>query len=312
MTSINPRLGQLRLKHLLLLNLIDEFKSISKAASALNLTQPAVSSMLKELEAVFHAGLVTRTRQGAILTDAGRTTRDRLHIALNELQAAQNANITEPNGSHLLVGALPIAMVELIPQSIAWLVKNDIHLVLKFFEGTVSSVINDVLENKLDCAIGRMDAVNFTPESIQQLCFAPLLPMFLAVACSINNPLARKKNISLETLAEHDWVVVPKGSQTRNAFDQAFIQNGIVPPVPLIESFSFFSNFHMVGATPLITLAPHLAVQRYAELKVISPVRFSWPTSISPLLFICRQEKTKLAPIQFLQQALTAAAQKIA
>src|SRR3546814_7124742 len=101
MAIIDSRFAQLRLKHLLLLNLIDESRSISKAANALNLTQPAVSIMLKELEAVFRATLVARTRQGAALTNAGKAARDRFYIALNELQAIQNANIKGVAGNHL-------------------------------------------------------------------------------------------------------------------------------------------------------------------------------------------------------------------
>src|SRR3546814_13359463 len=104
-----------------------------------------------------------------------------------------------------------------------------------------------------------MDTTNVTPEDIQELSVVPLMPMFLSAACSVNNPLARKRKVSLQQLAQQDWVLVPIGSQTRNAFDQAFIQNGIVPPAPLIESRSFFSNFLMVGSTHLLTLAPSVA-----------------------------------------------------
>src|SRR3546814_5623341 len=107
------------------------------------------------------------------------------------------------------------------------LLNTDPGLTLEFFEGTVPDVIRDVLENKLDCAIGRMDTTNFTPEDIQELSFVPLMPMFLSAACSVNNPLARKRKVSLQQLAQQDWVLVTIGSQTRNAFDQAFIQNGL-------------------------------------------------------------------------------------
>src|SRR3546814_567892 len=202
MAIIDSRFAQLRLKHLLLLNLIDESRSISKAANALNLTQPAVSIMLKELEAVFRATLVARTRQGAALTNAGKAARDRFYIALNELQAIQNANIKGVAGNHLRVGILPVAMVELVPLSIERLLNTDPGLTLEFFEGTVPDVIRDVLENKLDCAIGRMDTTNFTPEDIQELSFVPLMPMFLSAACSVNNPLARKRKVSLQQLAQ--------------------------------------------------------------------------------------------------------------
>src|SRR3546814_15260447 len=90
--------------------------------------------MLKELEAVFRATLVARTRQGAALTNAGKAARDRFYIALNELQAIQNANIKGVAGNHLRVGILPVAMVELVPLSIERLLNTDPGLTLEFFE----------------------------------------------------------------------------------------------------------------------------------------------------------------------------------
>src|SRR3546814_1346501 len=117
-----------------------------------------------------------------------------------------------------------------------------------------------------------MDTTNFTPEDIQELSFVPLMPMFLSAACSVNNPLARKRKVSLQQLAQQDWVLVPIGSQTRNAFDQAFIQNGIVTPDPLIESRSFFSNFLMVGSTHIVKLAASVAIQRYDKLNIVSTI----------------------------------------
>src|SRR3546814_7955301 len=138
------------------------------------------------------------------------------------------------------------------------------------------------------------------------------MPMFLSAACSVNNPLARKRKVSLQQLAQQDWVLVPIGSQTRNAFDQAFIQNGIVPPAPLIESRSFFSNFLMVGSTHLLTLAPSVAIQRYAKLNIVSPIHCPpWPGSSSPLLFICKHAKIGLASIQQFQNALSTAAKQL-
>src|SRR3546814_13567417 len=120
--------------------------------------------MLKELEAVFRATLVARTRQGAALTNAGKAARDRFYIALNELQAIQNANIKGVAGNHLRVGILPVAMVELVPISIERLLNTDPGLTLDFFEWKVPDVIRDVLVNKIDCAIGRMATTNFIPQ----------------------------------------------------------------------------------------------------------------------------------------------------
>lgn len=312
MDTSDARLGHLRLKHLFLLELIGELESISKAAVRLNLTQPAVSVMLKELEAVFHAELVARTRSGAQLTPAGMLTRDRLRIVLNELRATRSANFAAAEGLRLRVGVVPIAMVDLVPRAAARMRGRPRALNLEFFDGTVPGLIDDLVENRLDCAISRLDAVVHTAHSIRQLAYTPLLSMSLAVACAPRHPLASKKKVTLQALARENWVLVPKGSQTRNAFEQAFIQHGIEPPIPVMESLSFFANFHLVAETDLVTLAPSMAIERYAALRVVRRLRYAWPTPISPLLFICRKEKSRLAPLRYLKETLTAVARDMA
>src|SRR3546814_18724848 len=100
------------------------------------------------------------------------------------------------------------------------LLNTDPGLTLEFFEGTVPDVIRDVLENKLDCAIGRMATTNFTPEDIQELYFVPLMPMFLSAASSVNHTLARKRTVYLKTLAKQtDRMSVVKGERDSGSID---------------------------------------------------------------------------------------------
>ena len=51
---------------------ISRYSSISKAAQELYLTQPYLSSMLKELENELHITIFNRTRKGVKLTEEGK------------------------------------------------------------------------------------------------------------------------------------------------------------------------------------------------------------------------------------------------
>jgi DNA-binding transcriptional LysR family regulator len=62
--------------------------SLTKAASALGVRQPAISYQLKVLEAEIGTPLLTRTTRSLSLTDAGRALLDRAGPALAELEAA--------------------------------------------------------------------------------------------------------------------------------------------------------------------------------------------------------------------------------
>ena len=60
----NAHYDRLRLRHMRLLQLIEEKGSLRAVAEQLNLSQPAVSVMLRDLEDAFKAVLVHRSARG--------------------------------------------------------------------------------------------------------------------------------------------------------------------------------------------------------------------------------------------------------
>ena len=75
-----PALLQLRIKHLRLLNVIQETGSLRRAAAELCVTQPAVSAMLKDVEQAFGGqGGEARARHHPIVSAAPRSSKFRVH-----------------------------------------------------------------------------------------------------------------------------------------------------------------------------------------------------------------------------------------
>ena len=76
--------SRLRLRHLPLLLALERQRSVSRVAAELNLSQPAVTKALREIEDIFMTPLFTRTRNGleptatgaAVLTHARMTMAD--------------------------------------------------------------------------------------------------------------------------------------------------------------------------------------------------------------------------------------------
>lgn len=291
MTTTSNHLTQLRIKHLMLLQMIDTHRSLSKVGQAMHLTQPAITAMLNDLEQAFEVSLVARDRQGAMLTPAGVATKARLAALLNELHAARDANIASASGHYLRIGVLPAAMIGLIPEVIAMIKRRGVDLVLRFTESTVEHAVEALYNNELDCVIGRVDAKSLSKLPYREFSFEKLLATGLKLACSIDNEFGKKPSITLEDLVRQSWALLSIDAQTRNTFDQAFIQNGLVPPTPVVESLSFFSNLHLVAVSDFLTIAPATAVARFEKLKMIRQIAFEWPISPSPLLLITRNEK---------------------
>nr|WP_269845262.1 LysR family transcriptional regulator [Candidimonas nitroreducens] len=292
----------------MLLQMIDTHRSLRKVGEAMHLTQPAITAMLNDLEQAFEVSLVARDRQGAMLTPAGIATKARLAALLNELHAARDANIASASGHYLRIGVLPAAMIDLIPEVIALIKQRGVDLVLKFTESTVEHAMEALYNNELDCVIGRVDAKSLSQLPYREFSFEKLLATGLKLACSPDNEFGKRPSITLDDLVPQNWALLSIDSQTRNTFDQAFIQNGLVPPTPVVESLSFFSNLHLVSVSDFLTIAPATAVARFEKLKMIRQIAFEWPISPSPLLLITRNEKNSIDSLARFRTMLKACA----
>src|ERR1700754_3276932 len=100
-----------------------EQSSIGKAARALNLTQPALSKSLRQLEDEMGASLFDRTADGVRLTPSGKRFllhARRIHV---EFKNAKQ-ELDELRGVHrgtINVGAIPVVARSVLPRAIAQL-----------------------------------------------------------------------------------------------------------------------------------------------------------------------------------------------
>ena len=78
--------------------------SITRAAEALELTQPTLTARVRSLEAELGVTLLTRGRRGVALTPAGRRFLPRALAALDALERA--AARKEPTASYILASPL--------------------------------------------------------------------------------------------------------------------------------------------------------------------------------------------------------------
>lgn len=303
---VSNRIGQLKVRQLGLLDLIHTLGSLSGVAQRLCVTQPAVTGMLQELEAAFETKLVERDRQGARLTPAGLEARARLRLVVNTLSGLETEMLRTPTKQHLRVGVLTNSMLELVPKAVAALRLQGLEVSFLFVESTVEAVITGVLDGSLDCAIGRIGSGVLQSAEQRRLEISEIKRDPLTVVAAPGHSLLASKRVLLRELREHDWVLLPHGTQSRLAFDQAFIQQGLIPPLPIAESLSFYSNFHIVYRTNLLTTVPASTLGYLAADNLVQRVRYRWPIALSPLMFFCLRATSDLPAIAAFKQAILA------
>lgn len=300
------RIDRLRVRHLRLLELIAETGSLTGAGAALRLSQPATTKILQELERAFACRLLERTSRGSVLSRSGERAMERLKVVLGLLDAAAQ-ELAEPSETPLVrIGILRLAGISLIPDLVAALRQSGELPRIRLCKGS-ATVLSDMLsDGTVDCVIGRLE-VDDIRNKIDALDITLLTNEHYEVACAPTHPLVRLSKVGLPALLGFPWVVPMQSSYTRRTFERAFLNSGIPPPVPHIESSSFHDSLAILARTDFLTLAPRSAIEYYVDLGRVHKLDLINPFPVDHVVLIAlkgvaAQSSVKLIKSTLLQQ----------
>src|ERR1700677_5231633 len=115
-----PRQSRLKLPHLRLIAAIEETGMMSAAAQALNMSKPAASRMIGEMEALLEAQLCERLSRGVRLTPLGQAlARQARSVLLQLAQAEQEfTDLRAGRRGVVSLGAVTAPAIDLAPAMI--------------------------------------------------------------------------------------------------------------------------------------------------------------------------------------------------
>jgi DNA-binding transcriptional LysR family regulator len=301
--------GHLKLRHLHLLSLLEQERSITRAAEILHLSQPAVSSMLKELESIFGIRMVERSPRGVSLTQGAHAALRRFSIALAELDTVRDeAVLAEQHArKRLRVGVLTVVMVDLIPRAMRTFLSTAGPVQVQFIEGTVNGLSEQLMHGELDCIVGRVSPAWAKSAASAQLQQVRLFDEPRCMVCRAGHPLAQRTSLGLSVLAQQEWILAPEPFSSRLVFDEIFLERGLSPPVPVIESASVHSNIEIVAVTDLLAVAPLSLARRMITQGTLRKLQVSATLTGMSISFIWRRTGDTDALIGRFRDALVVA-----
>jgi DNA-binding transcriptional LysR family regulator len=106
----------IRIPHLKLMVSLDDYGQISAAASVLNMSQPAASRMLSDMETILEAPLYERLPRGIALTPYGKAFARRSRTILLELREASReiSDLKNGTGGSVFLGAVTAPAVQIV------------------------------------------------------------------------------------------------------------------------------------------------------------------------------------------------------
>lgn len=273
LSSADYRLDRLRVRHVRLLEIIQRKGSLGGAARELGLSQPAVTVLLRELEEVFGAALVTRSARGATLTAAGRGAMDRLTVALASLKNALDAAGSAHPEPVIRLGCVQVASFSALPLALAGLEAAREELRLHIEEGEALTLLTSLSLGELDCVVGWLDEAVAAAVDLAQLDVQPLWVGRMHVIAAANHPLVKRRELPVSELAAQQWIVHREGSRTHAAFQRLFLQNGCAAPAPMVQSSSIHTSIHLVAKTRMLGIAPDRLVMQYETARLVKRLK---------------------------------------
>lgn len=150
----------LKLRHLHCFLEVARLGSLSAGAQALNVSQPAASKTIRELEDILGTRLFSRASRRLTLTSAGRTFQQSAGAAIVELRRAQDLL---RGGAHrrprLAIGVLPSAATDLLPRACLAFRRELPDCKIRISTGPNWLLMAQLREGDLDMVVGRMAPV---------------------------------------------------------------------------------------------------------------------------------------------------------
>src|SRR5215813_6607346 len=200
---------RLKLRDLDILATLIDAGSMGKAANRLNVSQPAVSKAIAELEATLGVRLVDRGRRGITATPYGLALQKRSVAIFNDLrQSVQDIDfLSDPTTGENRIGTTDPVSVALVSPCIDRLSRKHPRMSFHVVAGDTAGLYREVMDRNVELAICRM--IGPLPDD---LAAEVLFHDALAVVTSAQNPLTRRRKLSLADLVNEPWVQLPGDS----------------------------------------------------------------------------------------------------
>lgn len=303
----------LKLNHLRMIVAIEDSGQISAAAEALNISQPAASRMLSEMESLTKAPLYERIARGVVLTTFGAALARRARKIMLELREANReiGELKSGKGGSVFIGAVTAPAMSLVVPAIKEVRGTYPGIEVNIQVETSNVLARELLAARHDFIISRIpDDLNPRLFEVQEI--------GVERACLIvrsGHPLLQKGVASMADLPDYDWVFQPPGTLLRRTIEDLFLTEGVRLPENIVNTSSLLLTCAIICQTDAIApiaidVAQFLATQqsRAADVRIL-PIDFD--INVRPYSLITAKERALPPSARLLYDMVLAESRKL-
>lgn len=279
----------LRLRHINGFLEIARRGSMGAAATHLNISQPAASKNLRELEDILGKQLFDRTGRRLVLNSSGRIFLQYAGSAMLDLKRAQDLlrdGSTEK--TRLAIGILPSVATDRFPRAALDFQAAFPDAILRIATGPNWQLLDQLREGTLDMVVGRMP----NPDKMEGLSFQQLAIEEVVATIRPGHPM-RNSVFRAEILQNYPLILPPKGALIYSVVSAYLLNNGLQNIHPMFENVSLAFGRKIVLLSDAIwfisksVIADDLASGALTLLPLKSPM-------LAGAVGICLRENTVL------------------
>jgi DNA-binding transcriptional LysR family regulator len=221
--------------------------SLGRAAGQVNLSQPALSRLVHDMENRLGVKLFDRQSSGMTPTAYGEALVPHARLLLFEMGQATDT-LDAMRGLRrgvLRIGAVAAVARTLLPDAVTALLAKAPELQVELMEAADDRLFSALATRSIDLVIARAGADPAEAVAVGECLFTDQH----CVICATGHALGRSRTATPEALLEENWIMPARGSTPRTLFDTLIRERGFSAPRVAIETSSPSATVAFVART---------------------------------------------------------------
>jgi DNA-binding transcriptional LysR family regulator len=295
MDQSDPILRRLKLSDLRMLEAVAQRGSMARAASSLNISQPAISKAIAALERTLNVRLLDRTPTGVEPTIYGRTLLNGGTAVFDELRQSlkQLRYMSDPSAGEIRIGCVqPLAigftsaLIERVGQR---------YPGLRFHVEEADTTVlkqRELRGRKADLILVRSVIPCPEPDMQAEALFNDPLRVVVGTA----SPWVRRRVVHLSDLAGERWAIPPYDGVVGALIREAFAGSGVELPDPAVTTYSIPTNVNLLRAGRYISIMPNSLIHLRGRAFGLKALPILLPHRPSTMAILTLKNRT-LSPV---------------
>jgi DNA-binding transcriptional LysR family regulator len=195
----------MELRHLRYFVAVAEEQNVTRAATRLHVSQPALSRQVRDLEDELGVTLFERTAKAVRLSEAGRVFLLEAQAVLRRAEEAVRTVKSVANGERgqIHVGYAPSLTVEILPRALRSFQEANPGVRVQLHDLSTEEMLGGLREGRLDVAL----LIHPTEKALGGLAFEELVRYPVCVAAHASHRVARTRKTGLDDLVNERLIV---------------------------------------------------------------------------------------------------------